>query len=969
MNTSRKLFLRNFLKNELDLPKNAPMNKIKKLLPLANGEIASDDYIYMIADEFYAIRKKEIDDKLKEITKRVDARNNAKKLARKVLAERISYASPSKDVKKLGKDKFEKVVTKLSKSLVLKKPSVSKYYVDRNTGFEEYRNIIRNFMGKTINVSGFGLNFTYDVPSNENDFKKFIRYRFYTNYDFRTDSDTMAWNNGGVLSVTVASVISQTSDKQSYKDGVTNCMLTPIKMWGVTKYENSKSERTSQRYEKFIKVVDELLNKYSSGVPQDKINEVCNLLQVNISVSLPFQTIPYVCEKSEKKCLTSFKYLNLRHDHVDEVIDTEDVKKCCRDEFEEMKNSFRETGVDYYFTGSRLYANGVTYEIGSRYNEFVSLFMKSSCINEWRIDAVKYPELSKFVCNGVHYNCCMDFEDNFNAYFDGVKFNDMKHIDQTCAYKNFTTCKYYDGFLAKITDFRVTDKIQGCGLYMIKDIVILDKKFKRLNDKMKFYENNGVYPSVALKFLHSVGSYTIVGGCWGIRGEVNMEFMTEDDTFMSKDEGVPFYSKFVGACNSVNHEMKYSLYGDKHTAEMIRNNTCTDVYRFDDHIGGGVEFEKRLIEVRTKKHSVKHLSHITAFVLEYTRLNIIEQLMNMNYSQIMRVNSDGVYCVGDVCCVNNYREKKSECFDVETGRFTTYNGVEFFCSGEIADYYKFGSYRDFYMTELAIGGGGSGKTHFNLVDDGLIDVMYISPSWKLARNKSAEYGCRVGTHAGLLGCDPTNMMYNAAVFLIDEVSMMSNEEKEKIMKFYSGSKLIFCGDLNYQLPFVAAHKKGVHTEFKIKGFNNVMEFNTDYRATCDVLKSVKSIIREKIDCGDMVDSSLLNNFKSITEAELREMYKVEDMILCKTNVSKNNYTSMFSHMEKYYVCETTLSHACGEILYSMGDKCELRHAFTVHSIQGETCRTNLFIDAAGMDMRMFYTAVSRAVNISQIYIL
>ena len=50
--------------------------------------------------------------------------------------------------------------------------------------------------------------------------------------------------------------------------------------------------------------------------------------------------------------------------------------------------------------------------------------------------------------------------------------------------------------------------------------------------------------------------------------------------------------------------------------------------------------------------------------------------------------------------------------------------------------------------------------------------------------------------------------------------------------------------------------------------------------------------------------------------------------------------------------------------------CEVRHAFTAHSIQGETAYEKLFIESSRMfDARMFYTAISRAKKLSQIFIV
>ena len=99
-------------------------------------------------------------------------------------------------------------------------------------------------------------------------------------------------------------------------------------------------------------------------------------------------------------------------------------------------------------------------------------------------------------------------------------------------------------------------------------------------------------------------------------------------------------------------------------------------------------------------------------------------------------------------------------------------------------------------------------------------------------------------------------------------------------------------------------------------------------------------------------------------------YGVEDMILCSTHNQKNKYTERFKHLEKYSVLENSRDYSNGEIV--IGPKphkvrCELRHAFTVHSIQGETAKNKLFIDLDRFrSMKMLYTAMSRAKRMDQI---
>ena len=110
----------------------------------------------------------------------------------------------------------------------------------------------------------------------------------------------------------------------------------------------------------------------------------------------------------------------------------------------------------------------------------------------------------------------------------------------------------------------------------------------------------------------------------------------------------------------------------------------------------------------------------------------------------------------------------------------------------------------------------------------------------------------------------------------------------------------------------------------------------------------------------------------ITKEELSQKYDVKDIILTGTNETKNVYTEMFKHIEKYYCKENNRVYCNGDIIIGEKPDCksELRHAYTTHSIQGETAYNNLFIDASKMfDARMFYTALSRAKRLDQIYII
>ena len=132
--------------------------------------------------------------------------------------------------------------------------------------------------------------------------------------------------------------------------------------------------------------------------------------------------------------------------------------------------------------------------------------------------------------------------------------------------------------------------------------------------------------------------------------------------------------------------------------------------------------------------------------------------------------------------------------------------------------------------------------------------------------------------------------------------------------------------------------------------------------------------------GDCFNAWVMKQFgelkRVISIDELKSKYHIDDLILSGTNELKDYYTSLFAgkfEKEKYYVMENNRLYCNGDIV--MGDKpagckSEVRHCFTTHSIQGETASHNLFIDSSKMfDSRMFYTAISRAKTLDQVFII
>ena len=204
--------------------------------------------------------------------------------------------------------------------------------------------------------------------------------------------------------------------------------------------------------------------------------------------------------------------------------------------------------------------------------------------------------------------------------------------------------------------------------------------------------------------------------------------------------------------------------------------------------------------------------------------------------------------------------------------------------------------------------------------------------------------------------------------------MLSNILKEKILKRYSNMKIIMCGDPNYQLDgFEDKTSKIEYVPFTNDGFEYYEEHNNNYRVQDSKLLFLLNKIRKIISNGDSkeVRNYVLNNFTKIKKIE---NYNVKDMILTRTNAVKEKYTELFKDKEKYIITNNTRDYSNGEIVYNkpeeQGITYKQRHAFTTHSIQGETATNNLYICISEMfDAKMIYTALSRAKYFNQIHLL
>jgi hypothetical protein len=764
-------------------------------------------------------------------------------------------------------------------------------------------------------------------------------------------SEGLPQNQQAQLLILSLNKVNASNVSQYFLDGITHCVFTPIKDWAEDKLNNSSNKSTASRYKTILNKVNKYTDIYSNGVPEKDLTDIANDLQISIEIDLP-STLKadtrFLTFESQKKPLRKFRFLNTRLNHI-EINKINNLSNFIEVSQEQLKKKYHDNYLEFVMYKKNrqnkltqvITNEGVFVCNNSDYKEATEEL--NELLKGCRIEYNSNKELSNYIydnINNPHMKNFMDIEYNFDEEVKPV-FN-LNHIDIKKAYATFDKCDYYKGFLGKITDFRECNKIMGIGIYTITNI---ECDIEIINELEYLFDGNA-YPSPELEYFKSLGiKFDIVGGCWGDCVKFTIPYKMYE-----KSDGVKHYCRWYGCLQKLDLTNRFTF-------------TCKDIelaqlnaFHNPDVVIRSCGYKEAIIEY--PKKYVYHQAHIASFIHGYTRITMIQQLLKFkNISQIKAVNVDGIYYEGDVEVMDRFSEKEHKDLKYIYPQ-CTYGSP---CENQI----EFPKFRKDNKIEVHLGCGGSGKTHGNLIDDGFINKLYIAPSWKLAKEKQLEYNINSAVFNRLLTDDPEvwKIYYNNYnVLIIDEISMMTDEEKEKIINRFNRHKIIFCGDVGFQLPPIEGQ------EFKITNDYPIITHNKNYRCLCPKLLNILNNIRNEISKGSwFYDIKKLG----LPIIKLKDLdYIPQDLIISKTNNRKDLITATFKDLEKYVVLANYTNYCNTQILLEKppaGIRHELRHGYTIYSCQGCTTSNKLFIDIKNLkDIKTIYTALSRAKYLSQI---
>lgn len=864
------------------------------------------------------------------------------------------------------------------------------------------KDLYKNNMDKNVRIvykidNDIIVDDTVDIPkfSSDIDFDEWWNTKKI--WTWRKDTDSTIFSETGyqgeVLVFPVNGVVNLEKILQAYLDGKQHCVFTPMRKWAEDFLNKCDTTIIAQKkYKTFLNKLNVYEKQYKDGLPEEKINEVCEHLNVRIVINMLFDS-QYQCVygKNLKNPRTTFTYTNTRYNHLDiNSINEDNVIQVSADELCCIQEELDEAGEFYYYTKrnsvpiSGIYSNRGCYCVLTDFDKAVNEFKQKNGFYNIALNDFTDREVSRFIYNGTHYNCNARMNEyHFLPYLKQENTQvcaDIKCIDQKKAYYNFRNCKYYEGFVGKVIDFRKCDKIMGIGYYLITDLKPNKKsKLYELDTYLRIFQNNNIYTTPELKYLDDNGyKYKIIAGAYGFEpfhfdfgeemlSKINKKpYVDEDGEF--KMRGSSYYSILTGAFDAHSEYAYRYVKGDEKDALTIQQHTQNKVSYcdYDDEI-----------RIAIKRTNSYHWGHITGFILAYQRLGLLEQLEKMDINQLCGIYVDGIYYINhEFEILDTFQEKEVDvsCLSFDEYSFicrlNCYEGITRFTNGKgkkLIYYKSLNEKRDLYKTEVWTGAGGCGKTHINLTDKGMVRVAYSAISHKLNSVKAKEFNVPVFTWEALV-CDNvklTNAIRKYNTLIIDEVSMMSNEYKTKIMERYSDMRLIFCGDIGYQLPAIEG------TKFDISD----IQFHKHLTENRRVKQGDKllNILNEARNCIETYTYPfyLLQNITRVNMDYVKENYTNNDMILSWSRKGCDKYTEMFPHLKKWYIEKGNQFHNTGEIFIQ--EDCPiggiLKHAFTVHSIQGETCEGILYLDKniqMACDFKLFYTALSRAREVSQI---
>lgn len=987
---------------------------------------------------------------------KLDRTRYSESLAKKVLGITGIINKKSGINKAATKRKFFNVMNNkypiMTESSILKAADTS---TDRDNRMSVVKQFFKGFAGRQISAVikdpqfEWFSSFTGVVPVQK--FKKWFNENiapklFPNSADMWGDGEGgihTQWDTKATIKITPATFLSNASAQTFGENTKYTCMIKPVIEWAgdylQTKQDaynrcKDKKKKTALNLQKEVQRRSAnydralaLTTMYPLGIPQGELQSVVSDLNIGFEITLPLH------KKNEDPLIRVqannprrwFKFINNRFDHVQTDDDVREQRAMLMssldnkirhiDDFVEIGENTTVTQVEMQRVLCECVKKNVFYISTGKQNELSTLSFKDTrlvCESPYKVAALEW--MTKW---GINNKSCQlldgtleyDFAKEGTHSVITVDFRDettlalcKTHIDMKAAYSNCKSCTRWVGFAECMTDIRQTNKFEGVGIYRVEciDFSKVDEKVLRImkmlnlfNMKYRKLDDSFTAPCTVLKYFQSMGlKFDVVCGMWTQKPHM-LTFHDNESAFddmsaypmMTKYNGIKHYSKFNGICQLSNGGAEVSFPATKEYAEVVNKQYIGRVqhYKNDTQEYATVSFPKK-----THHNRQHHFAQTSA----YMQLMMVEQLLTMDMSQVIRICVDGIYTEQtDVECVNIFSHKPVDMSKLDNQCLNTKTRCSYLAPSPLSKRTPTDAFpkpREQYTVVVETGAGGTGKTYDFTRDIGLINKIVVAPSHKLATEIRIDGKVDTCVLARALHPDSERheILHDHACIFFDEVSQYNNDQKNNILQLYNTGhrRIIFGGDIGYQLPCI----KGV--EFEIGSLPSV-EFKKNYRNGGDeVLTKVLTFLRDMIEQTNGTKfnrnhaMSAFNQFYKkcngcvMDEAGVRETYSPTDIVLSYTHQKdeKSMEEAYALNGNKWYMQKATSDHQKGDIVLSTTQPKHSvsRHVYTTHCVQGVTFDNTIYIDMHRMActndcLRLIYTALSRARRFEQIVLV
>ena len=111
------------------------------------------------------------------------------------------------------------------------------------------------------------------------------------------------------IEISVLSSVAGQRVDQKFAEGIQHCLFQGIKDWAVKRMADCKGKARLKKWIVAINHIDKYIERFKEGIPEENIQEVCNKLQINITIVLPLLDKNIIECHSKKKELKTWDIL------------------------------------------------------------------------------------------------------------------------------------------------------------------------------------------------------------------------------------------------------------------------------------------------------------------------------------------------------------------------------------------------------------------------------------------------------------------------------------------------------------------------------------------------------------------------------------------------------------------------------------------------------------------------------------